>query len=173
MNAPTLLNSCAKAATAAEARFRIDYPNSRARASRIIALDDKAAEIMRRIEGELWSGAHFLTFRSRHAAPGIASLSINATLGAPNGAETKLSTELAGADVVIMIASSGEGMEAAAAVGNACFVRGIMTAGLIVSHNRTDAHVERAVQALRPYAAVLVIASDEEYVPAMLQALRA
>jgi hypothetical protein len=173
MNAPTLLNSCAKAATAAEARFRIDYPNSRARASRIIALDDKAADIMRRVEGEPWSGAHFLTFRSRHAAPGIAALSIDATLAVPDGAETKLSTELAGADVVVMIASSGESTDAAATVGNACFVRGIMTAGLIVSRDRTDAHVERAVRALRPYAAVLVIASDEEYVPAMLQALRA
>jgi hypothetical protein len=173
MNAPTLLNSCARAATAAEARFRIDYPNSRARASRIIALDDKAADIMRRVETGPWGGARFLTFRSRHPAPGIESLSIDATLATPDGTDRKLSAELAGADVVVMIASSGEGVEAAAAVGNACFVRNIMTAGLIVSGNRADPHVERAVQVLRPYAAVLVIASDEEYVPAMLQALRA
>lgn len=173
MNAPTLLSSCAKATTAAEARYRIDYPNSRARTSRIIALDDQAGAIMRRIEDDVWGDAHFLTFRSRQPTPGIESLSIDATLATPDGDETMLSTELAGADVVVMIASSGAGIEAAAAVGNACFVRNIMTAGLIVSRDRSDPDVERAVGALRPYAAVLVLASDEEYVPAMLHALRA
>jgi hypothetical protein len=173
MTAPTLLSSCAKAATAAEARFRVDYPNSKARSSRIIALDDEASTILRHVEEGSWGDAHFLTFRARCPAPGIEALSIDATLATPDGSETALSTELAGADVVVMIASSGDSVEAAAAVGNACFVRGIMTAGLIVSPNRNDPHVERAVRALRPYAAVLVIASDEEYVPAMLQALRA
>jgi hypothetical protein len=173
MNAPTLLSSCAKAATAEEARYRIDYPNSRARSSRIVALDDKAAAIMRRVEDDVWGDAHFLTFRVRHSAPGIEALSIDATLATPDGAETRLSDELVDADVVVMIASSGEGIDAAAAVGNACFVRNIMTAGLIVSADRGDPDVERAVGALRPFAAVLVIASDEEYVPAMLHALRA
>jgi len=166
MNAPTLLSSCARAATAAEARYRIDYPNSRARSSRIVALDDEAAAIMRRIEDDVWGDTHFLTFRARHPAPGIAALSIDATLARPDGGETRLSAELAGADVVVMIASSGAGIEA-------CFVRNIMTAGLIVSRDRADPDVERAVRALRPYAAVLVIAADEEFVPAMLHALRA
>lgn len=173
MNAPTLLSSCAKAATAAEARYRIDYPNSRARSSRIVALDDSAAAIMRRVEGDVWGDARFLTFRNRHPAPGIESLSIDATLGTPDGVETRLSAELAGADVVVMIAATGEAIDAAAAVGNACFVRNIMTAGLIVSKDRSDPDVDRAVTTLRPYAKVLVIASDEEYVPAMLHALRA
>ena len=173
MNAPTLLSSCAKAATAAEARFRVDYPNSKARASRIIALDADAADLMHRIDDDSWGEAHFLTFHSRHPAPGIEALSIDATLMTPNGNQAKLSSELADADVVVMIASCGHGIEAAASVGNACVVRGIMTAGLIVSRDQSDPEVERAIRALRPYAAVLVIASDEEYVPAMLHALRA
>jgi hypothetical protein len=173
LNAPTLLSSCAKATTAEEAGFRIDYPNSKARASRIIALDENAAGIMYRIEDGSWGEAHFFTYHSRQSAPGIEALSINATLEARDGTQSKLNTELAGADVVIMIASSGQGIEAAAAIGNACFARSVMTAGLIVSRNRTDPEIERAIRALRPYAAVLVVASDEEYVPAMLQALRA
>lgn len=173
MNTPTYQSNCAKAASAAGARLRIDYPNARPRTSRIIALDDRAADIMRHVADAPWGDAHFLTFRSRHPAPGIEALSIDATLATPDGSETRLSAELTGADVVVMIASSGQGMEAAAAVGNACFVRNIMTAGLIVSNDRDDPHVGRAVSALRPYAAVLVIASDEEYVPAMLSALRA
>jgi hypothetical protein len=128
---------------------------------------------MRRVEDDVWGDAHFLTFRARQPTPGIESLSIDATLAAPDGTETRLSTELAGADVVVMIASTGAGVDAAAAVGNACFVRNIMTAGLIVSKDRSDPDVERAVKVLRPYAAVLVIAADEEFVPAMLHALRA
>ena len=49
---PTLLNSCARAATAAEARYRISYPEFARRSSRVIALDDQAAAIVGRIAGE-------------------------------------------------------------------------------------------------------------------------
>ena len=58
---PTLLSSCAKAATAAEARFRVPYPNALTRASRIFALDAGAAEAMFAITEDPWNGAHFLT----------------------------------------------------------------------------------------------------------------
>ena len=173
MNAPTLLSSCAHAAGAAEARFRVDYPNARARASRIVALDDGAAAVMRQVAHEDWDGARFLTFRAARSAPGIAGLTLDATLAAEDGEETRLSAELEGADVVVMIASAGHGAEGAAVVGNACSVRSIMTAGLIVAPRRDDPGVERAVQVLRPHAAVLVIASDPDFVPAMLTALRA
>ena len=57
---PTLASACARAATAAELRYRVAYPNSRPRVSRIIALDRGAAEIMHAITEEPWQGAHFL-----------------------------------------------------------------------------------------------------------------
>lgn len=173
MNAPTLLNSCARAATAAEARYRIDYPNSRARASRIIALDREAAEVMARAADASSAEAHFLTYVSKRATPGIEALAVDATLADGEGAETRLSSELAGADVVVMIATAHPDADAAAVIGNACFVRGIMTAGLIITADRSDESVDRAIHSLRPYAAVLVVAAGEDYVPAMLQALRA
>lgn len=172
-NAPTLLSSCAHAATAAEARFRIDRPNSRARASRVVALDEAAAGVMEHVAAEVWSGAHFLRWVDRRPAPGIEGLAVDADLDTAEGGRTRLSDELDGADVVVMIASSGAAAPAAALIGNACFVRAIMTAGLIVTAERSDHDVDRAIQALRPYAAVLVVASGEDYVPAMLHALRA
>ena len=48
-----LLSSCARAATAAEARFRIDRPIAPSRAGRVIALDEQAAEsvVLRGIDG--------------------------------------------------------------------------------------------------------------------------
>jgi len=57
MQRPTLLSSCARAATAAEAAFRVQYPNSLPRASVIIALDAGAAEIMAGVSEEPWAGA--------------------------------------------------------------------------------------------------------------------
>lgn len=167
---PTLLSACAKAATAAEARYRVDYPNSKARATRILALNEAAAGLMRRITEAPWNGAHFLTFVASRSPAGLEMLPVDAVLRTPDGAETSLIDELNGADVVVMIATAGSDAEAAAIVGNACSVRSIMTAGLVVARG---GGVDAAVSALRPYAAVLVVASDEEYVPEMLTALRA
>lgn len=170
---PTMLGSCAKAATATEARFRVDYPNSRERASRIFALDHESAGMMRRIAEAPWRGAHFLTFQAATAgATGLDSLPVDATLATPDGGTVRLSDELDGADVVVMIAATTDSADAAAVIGNACFVRSIMTTGLIVVRKEARGEVERTVKALRPYAAMLVVSATEEYIPEMLTALR-
>ncbi|MDH3196068.1 MAG: hypothetical protein OEL78_07135 [Hyphomicrobiales bacterium] len=173
-DSPTLLGSCAKAATAAEARFRVDYPNSRQRASRIIALDETSAAVMRRIAAAPWKGAHFLTYVSKTVgAKGLDSLPVDASLKDDGGGEVRLSGELEGANVVVMIAAAGGAWDGAAVIGNACLVRGIMTTGLIVASGGERAQVARGVAALRPYAAMLVVSTGEKYIPEMLTALRA
>jgi hypothetical protein len=48
-----------------------------------------------------------------------------------------------------------------------------MTTGLIVAQGGVRGAVERTVRALRPFAAMLVITTGEEYIPEMLTALRA
>jgi hypothetical protein len=165
---PTLLHSCARAATAAEARFRVNYPNSTTRASRIVALDDEAASVVGRISGQDWHGAHFLTYKEPISSANGSHP--DAILQSPDGAETRLSDELDGADVAVMIATADREAEAASIIGKACFLRGIMTAGLVVGHSNG---LDDAVTALRPYASVLVVAADEDFVPEMLAALRA
>ncbi|MGH6922499.1 MAG: hypothetical protein ACRED5_01905 [Propylenella sp.] len=171
---PTMLASCAKAATAAEARYRVAYPNAKERASRIFALDQDGAAMMRRIAEEPWQGARFLTFRSAlSGAKGLDALPVDSTLTTLDGRTVRLSEELKDADVVVMIATSGKSAEAAAAIGNACFVRSIMTTGLIVARRGEQCEVERTIRALRPYAAMLVVSTGEEYIPEMLTALRA
>lgn len=165
---PTLLHSCARAATAEEARFRVDYPNSKTRTSRVIALDDEAASLVGRISTLPWQAAHFLTYEeaiSVNDAPGS-----DAILRSFDGVQTRLSKELEGADVAVMIATADVGAEAASIIGRACATRRIMTAGLVVGDGNG---VDAAVNALRPYASVLVVSTDEEYVPEMLGALRA
>jgi hypothetical protein len=146
---PILLNSCAQAATAEEARFRIDRPIG-GRTALILALDDKAAEVVDRVAARPWGAARFL-----------------GTAGEPI---ERLETELADADVAIMIATGDADGEAAAVIARICSERGIMTAGLILGDHDS---VSAAVSALRPYARNLMVTDDEDDVAAVLTALRA
>lgn len=165
---PTLLHSCARAATSAEARFRVDYPNSTERASRIIALDGRAASILEPVAERPWRGAHFLTFEAPRNEDGDGRS--DAQLRSFDGDPTSLSEELEGADVAVMVATGDEGAEAAAIIGRESFRRRIMTAGLVVrGRDQPDA----AVNVLRPYASVLVVSPDEQYIADVLTALRA
>ena len=167
---PTLLNSCARAATAAEARYRIQAPIAGVRASRIIALDDRAAEILRRAAELPWTGdAHFLVYESAASVNGLEDAPVDATLTTADGQETLLSTELDGADVAVMLATNDDGAQAAEVIGQASFARGVMTAGVVVAEGGM---ADRAVAALRSDAMVLVVTKDEEDLPDMLTALR-
>jgi hypothetical protein len=146
---PILANSCAVAATAEEARFRIDRPIG-SRAALIVALDPDAADVVDRVAERPWGAARFF-----HA---------------DELSETRLAAELADADVAIMIATADADGELAAAIAGACAARGIMTAGLILGE---QLEVAAAVSALRPYARNLMITDDEEDVAEVLRALRA
>lgn len=145
---PILLNSCARAATAAEARFRIDREIG-SRSALIVALDDEAAEVVGRVAERPWGGARFFT--AAEVAP-------------------RLAEELADADVAIMVATAGADADAASAIAQACFERGIMTAGLVLGERVA---VGEATAALRPYARNLMVTEDEDDVAAVLTALRA
>jgi hypothetical protein len=59
-NRPILANSCALAATAAEARFRIDAKPQTPRATSVVALDDGAMVLVRELAGQEWNAARFL-----------------------------------------------------------------------------------------------------------------
>lgn len=144
---PTLLNACASAATAAEARFRIDRPIG-GRSVLIVALDDDAADVVDRLAERPWGGARF--FRS----PG----------------DPRLVEEIPEADVAIMVGTADADGDAASTIARTCASRGIMTAGLILGE-RLD--VTAAVSALRPYARNLMVTEDEDDVAAVLTALRA
>jgi hypothetical protein len=140
---PILLNSCARAATAEEARFRIDRPIG-GRSALVVALDDAAADVVDRVAQRPWQGARF-------------ARALDAAL-------------LSDTDLVIMIATGDADAEAASTIAQACAERGIMTAGLILGE-RLD--VGAAVSALRPFARNLMVTADEEDVAEVLTALRA
>ena len=160
---PILANSCARAATAAEARYRIDVPIAPARGVRVIALDEGAAAVTSRAAAEAWSNTRFFVCEGavgdRIALRGI------------GGSTAELVEQLFDADVVVMVATEDAGAAAAHAIGKACWERSIMTAGLVVGDDPDDA--EHAVAALRPHARVLLPSAEESDLVELLTALRA
>lgn len=168
---PTLLNSSAAAATAAEAAFRIDAPPPPPRSARVIALDPGASDVIRRVAQQSWGASHFLSYR-----PGSPVLTAGGDLpdvvlyGADGSTSRQFSQETDGADMVFMVATADDGAQAAAAIGEACWYRGITTGGVVFGD---EANVRSAVAALRPHARVLLVTQDEDDVAAVLTALRA
>ena len=173
---PTLLNSCASAATAAEARYRIDAAPQTARATRVVALDAGAAAILRPLPEQPWQGARFLRYPGAAGPADPGSELADLVLRTPDGTAVRLSDELADADFVMMIATTDDGAPAAAAIGNACTLRGIMTAGLVLDERAGGAvsgGAPAAVTALRPHARVLLVSRDQRDASGLLTALGA
>lgn len=170
----SLPSDCARATTAEEARYRVDYPNSKPRASLIVALDDQAAAITGELETAPWNGARFLTLVGKSkGVQGLDSIPLDLDLRTSSGAVARLSDELPGADVVVMIASAGKAREESNVIGSCCAARGIMTTGIIVESDAGPREVEHTLRSLRPNARMLVVASDADYIREMLTALRA
>jgi hypothetical protein len=165
--APILLNSCARAATAAEARYRLDYPITPSRATRVIALDEGAELTLREVAAQPWAYARFFVARP----PSIGSEWSPADgLHTLDGRPVPLAGQLEDASGVVMLVTADTAAAAAATIGAACTVRGIMTAGLILGQHR-ETHA--AVSAMRPHARVLMVTEDEHDVAEVLSALRA
>src|SRR5713226_2817015 len=57
----TMESESARMSSAAEARFRIDYPNSKPRAVKVIALDDASEQVVKRVARREWQRATFFT----------------------------------------------------------------------------------------------------------------
>jgi hypothetical protein len=165
MSASSLLSSSARATTADESRFRLDYPLAPARAVRVIALDP-AAEAMVRLVAKLpWDSARFLVAAGSQLPGEGGDFSVRKL----DGSATSLALELFDVDVAIMVATTDSAAAAAATIGAACSERAIMTAGIVIGDGRTQA----TVSVLRPFARVLMVSADESDLIALLTAVRA
>jgi hypothetical protein len=168
-----MLSESARAASAAEARFRINEPNSRPRAVKIIALDRPSEGIVKRLAQSSWTNATFLTALAS-APPRGEPFSIQGWLSDLAGHTKDLVGEINNADQVVMIATAGEDAQAASLIGEACSMKRVMTTALVLGATSiSDAALSRTLAQLRPWALMLVIASAEEYIADMLAALRA
>jgi hypothetical protein len=163
----------ARAASAVEARFRIDAPNSQPRVVKVIALDGPSEGVVKRLAQLPWTNANFLTMLTNEPPRGE-PFSINGWLGDLAGHTKNLIDEIDKADLVVMIATAGENAEAASIIGEACSLKRVMTTALVIARGTvSDAALSQSLTHLRPWALMLVIASAEDYIADMLVALRA
>lgn len=165
----------ARMTTAQQARFRIDHPNSKPRAVKVVALDGRSEAVVKRLAQATWQNATFLTASRFDGAPrGGEGWTMKEWLSDLAGRTKDLIDEVATADLVVMVSSAGAKAKAAAVIAEACNVRKVMTTGLIIgSETKSDEELSKTLASLRPYASMLVIASNDDYIEEMLVALRA
>jgi hypothetical protein len=170
-----MISESARVTTAEEARFRIDYPNSKPRVVKVIALDAPSEEVVKRLAEGKWQRASFFTALKFDGAPRSGEgWSMKAWLSDLAGRTKDLIDEVSSADLVVMVSSAGTNAQAAGVIAEACGVRKVMTTALIIgSENKSDEELSKTLASLRPYASMLVIATNDDYIEEMLVALRA
>jgi hypothetical protein len=158
----------------AEARFRIHAPNAAPRRVKVVALDRVSATVVACLARRPWNSASFFTASAFAGAPPERGFSVQGWLADLTGRTRDLIDEVAGADLVVMVAAAGENAQAAALIGEACSLRRVNTTGLILSGpSVADDTLSKTLSQLRPWSLMLVIAEGEDYVEDMLRALRA
>lgn len=177
---PTLLNGCAAASSAAEARFRIDKPVRLLRSTRVIGLEPDAESLVRAVAAQARDASMFFSCENRPpsangsgrangSGPPVASEDA-AVLVDMGRSRHSLDEVLAGADLVVMVATTDDATPAASMVGKACSLHGIMTAALVIG--QID-DLGATLSALRPYARMLMVSRDGRDLSEILAALRA
>jgi hypothetical protein len=169
-----MLSACARAATAGEARFRVNYPNSLPRAIKVIALDAPSEGVLRRIAEFQWNGATFMTAVTASGPSKAPGQSMSGWLGDLAGHVTNLLEQIKLADVVVIVSTAGENPSNAAVIADACNLHHVMLTALVVdTASSSQEALLGTLVALRPHASMLVVAKGEEYIETMLTALRA
>jgi hypothetical protein len=166
-----MLSESARMRSAAEARFRVQAPNSTARAITVIALDAPGDAAVRRLAEGGWNHATFLT-ASRGESGGASHASCD-TLADLAGHARSVTDAVAAADLVIFVAGPGGHAQAAPIVGQACSLRRVMTTALIVGvTSAPERALSKTLAQLRPWSLMVVIANNDDYIDDMMTALR-
>lgn len=170
-----MTSESARVTTAAESKFRIDAPNSKPRAIKVIALDQQSERVVKRLAESPWNRASFFTSLHFDSPPKAgADWSMKAWLSDLAGRTKNLVDEINTADLVVMVSTVGEKADAASVIGEACQLKRVMTTALILDRgSKTDEALSQTLLQLRPYASMIVVADDDNYIESMLVALRA
>jgi hypothetical protein len=167
-----MLSESARVTTAAEQRYRIDAPNALPRRVKVVALDAPSAQLVDRLSTRPWSNATFLALPDDATATSPAMGSLKDWMHSVAGEAQDLINDVDGTDVMVIIAHAEAHAQPAIPIGEACAVRGIPVVGIVIQDGNTPPALE-TVNALRPFTTMLVMASSEDYVEAMLSAFNA
>jgi len=148
--------------SAAEARFRVQAPNSRPRAIKVIGLDTAGEDVIKRLANADWQHATLLTAAATGALHDL------------SGRTRTVRDEIDGADLVVLVAGPGGRANAAAIIGEACSQRRVMTTGFLVGAAKApERELSKTLAQLRPWSLMVVIAKNDDYIDDMMAALRA
>ncbi len=171
-----MASESARATTAREAAFRISYPNSRPRAAKLIALDERSGPAVERLAAAnprraVLIGATPAPGPQADTAATVGSL--KSWLADFSERVSKLVDQIDPTDLVVLVATAGEDIPLASVIGDACRARGVpVTALILAAETASDAALSSSLGKLRPYASMLVVAQGDDYVEDMLAALR-
>ena len=107
-----MLSESARATTREEQRFRIDAPNSKARAIKVIALDRASETVLRRLAQQPWRSAAVMTVLNKQPS----AQPVGGWLADLAGETVSLIEQIRSADVVVTLSSAGENSEMAGVV---------------------------------------------------------
>jgi hypothetical protein len=161
--------------SAAEARFRVQAPNSSPRATKVVALDAASEAVVRRLALGGWEHATFFTAAARAGDPRNPSPdSTDGALRDLAGHLKSVTDEVDAADLVVLIAGPGGHAQAVSPIGQACSLRRVMTTGFVVGvTSASESELSKTLAQLRPWSLMVVIASSDDYIDDMMTALRA
>ena len=166
-----MFSESARMSSAAELRYRVQAPNSKTRATAIIALDAPSESFVRRLSRDHWNDATFLTTDASDTP--IDLQADDGWLTTIADRRTRVRDVVDSADQVIMVAAAGGRAGAAEIIGRACSRKRVTTTALIVgAADASDADVSRTLAQLRPWSLMVVIANSDDYVTDMMTALR-
>jgi hypothetical protein len=172
-----MLSESARMRSSAEARFRVQAPNSMPRAIRVIALNAAGEAVVRRLAGTGWKHATFFTAAAGGEPGGLGDRSLASADDALRdlaGEIRSLTSEVDDADLVVLVAGPGGHAQAASLIGQACSLRRVMTTAFIVSVASASAQaLSKTLAQVRPWALMVVIADSDDYIDDMMTALRA
>jgi hypothetical protein len=157
--------------TAAELRFRVQAPNSRERATTVVALDSPSEAFVRRLAQDSWRNATFL--KTPIEDPSGDPLADDGWVMTIDERRARVRDEVAAADQVILVAAAGGNADDAAVIGRACSNKRVTTTALIIGASEaSDREISKTLAQLRPWSLMVVIANSDDYVAAMMTALR-
>jgi hypothetical protein len=170
-----MLSESARMSSAAEARFRIQAPNSKPRVIKVIALDARSEDVVRRLATGSWKHATFLTASASAGMPRTEQHSlVDGWLRDLAGSRTSLTNEVESADLVVMVAMPGGNAQAASIIGEACSLRRVTTTALVGGGaSASEEAVSKTLAQVRPWSLMVVIANPDDFIDDMLIALRA
>lgn len=165
----------ARSTSREEARFRVDYPNSKPRAVKVVALDVSSERLLRKLtKSSRVRAGLFTSLAFENARPDVDKWSVGGWLSDLVGQTKNLIDEVKSAELVVMISTAGAEPRAAEAIGQICSLNRVMVTALILdTASASEEALSQTLTRLRPYATMLVVANGDEYVEAMLDALQA